>query len=175
MAELFLGESTNKVDAKSRVSIPAQFRRVLDEGDPSREAGARARVVITYGDPNKKFLECYTRTAFDQTARAILDLPRGSPERAALTTLVLGKAHETEVEPDGRLVLPAVVREKIGLALNSEAFFVGAGDTFQIWKPETHAATEKTRIDKWIGDQPADFDPLIYLDQFKRRDSAPGG
>lgn len=174
MAELFLGESLNKVDGKGRVSIPAPFRRVLDESDPTRDPGTRARVVINYGDPRKKYLECYSKTAFAETARAIMALPRGSQERAMLTDFVIAKSHETDIEPDGRLVLPAVVREKIGLGVNSEALFLGAGDTFHIWNPETHAAAEKAKHDKWLAERPDDFDPLIYLDQNRQRDAAPG-
>ncbi|MEO8529734.1 MAG: cell division/cell wall cluster transcriptional repressor MraZ [Deltaproteobacteria bacterium] len=175
MAELFLGVSLNKVDGKGRVSIPAPFRRVLDESDPTRDPGSRARVVINYGDPRKKFLNCYSKTAFAETAREIMALPRGSRERDILTDFIIAKSHETDIEPDGRLVLPAVVREKIGLGINAEALFLGAGDTFQIWHPETHAAAEKAKHDAWLNDQPEDFDPLIYLDQNRRRDAAAGG
>ncbi|MCK4861351.1 MAG: cell division/cell wall cluster transcriptional repressor MraZ, partial [Rhodobacteraceae bacterium] len=32
MARRFRGKSVHKVDAKGRVSIPASFRRVLEEG-----------------------------------------------------------------------------------------------------------------------------------------------
>ena len=35
MARRFRGESVHKVDAKGHVSIPAPFRRVLEEGDPN--------------------------------------------------------------------------------------------------------------------------------------------
>ena len=34
MARRFRGESVHKVDNKGRVSIPAPFRRILEEGDP---------------------------------------------------------------------------------------------------------------------------------------------
>ena len=30
----FRGEAENKVDAKGRISIPAPFRRILEEGAP---------------------------------------------------------------------------------------------------------------------------------------------
>ena len=174
MAELFLGESLNKVDGKGRVSIPAPFRRVLDESDPTRDPGSRARVVINYGDPRKNYLTCYSKTAFAEVARQIMDLPRGSRERDVLSSYILAKSHETDIEPDGRLVLPAVVRDKIGLAMPDEALFVGAGDTFQIWKPETHAEAEAAKLEKYLEAQPDDFDPLIYLDNHRRQTGAGG-
>ena len=42
MAGTFRGESLHKVDAKGRVSIPALFRRVLEEADPARSPGQMA-------------------------------------------------------------------------------------------------------------------------------------
>ena len=35
----FRGEAENKVDNKGRVSIPAAFRRILEEGDPDWSSG----------------------------------------------------------------------------------------------------------------------------------------
>ena len=35
----FRGESVHKVDQKGRVSVPASFRRVIEEGDPDWGAG----------------------------------------------------------------------------------------------------------------------------------------
>ena len=39
------------------------------------------------------------------------------------------------VDETGRIVLPARLRQKIGI--DGEAYFIAMGDTFQIWKPET--------------------------------------
>ena len=71
----------------------------------------------------------------------------------------------TTVDETGRLVLPQKLREKIGL--EGEAFFIAAGDTFQIWKPETYEAEELAKTEEWLDDLPEDFDPLIYLDKAK--------
>ena len=62
----------------------------------------------------------------------------------------------------GRLVLPAKLRAKIDL--DDEAFFIAAGDTFQIWKPETYETEELAKADAWLEGLPDDFDPLVYLD-----------
>jgi len=59
-------------------------------------------------------------------------------------------------------VLPAKLRQKIGL--ENEAFFIAAGDTFQVWKPETYEAEELSKTEEWLDELPDDFDPLIFLD-----------
>ena len=167
MSRRFRGESHHKVDAKGRVSIPASFRRVLEAGDPNWQPGGNPELVIVYGDHRRHFLECYTIAAIDDVDAKIDALPRGSQYRKILQRLYHGQSYPTNVDETGRLVLPAKLRAKIGL--EGEAFFIAAGDTFQIWKPETYETEELARTEAWLDDLPEDFDPLIYLDR------VPGG
>ncbi len=161
MARRFRGESHHKVDAKGRVSIPALFRRVLQAGDPDWHDGLNPNLVIVYGDHRRKFLECYTIEAIDEVDAQIANMQRGSVERRMLERLINGQSFPTNVDETGRLVLPAKLRQKIGL--DKEAFFIATGDTFQIWKPETYDAVETQRTEAWLEDQPEDFDPLSLL------------
>ncbi|KEO51482.1 hypothetical protein TP2_11350 [Thioclava pacifica DSM 10166] len=163
MAGMFIGEYTFKVDSKGRVSIPALFRRELEEGDPDRPNKERPRMVIVYGADTQKMLQVYTQAAFEALAADIAALPRGSKQRTILQRLVLSKSHPTEVDNDGRLVIPAPLRAKIGLS--TEAYFSGVGETFEIWNPETFAAADEANIDQWVEEQGEDFDPLSLLSQ----------
>lgn len=165
MVRRFRGESHLKVDGKGRVSIPALFRRVLEAGDPNWTEGLNPELVIVYGDHRRKFLECYTMEAIDEVDAKIAALPRGSMERKMLERMFHGQSYPTSVDETGRIVLPAKLRAKIGL--EDEAFFIAAGDTFQIWKPETYESEELARTEAWLDDLPEDFDPLIYLDSAK--------
>ncbi|WP_092366180.1 division/cell wall cluster transcriptional repressor MraZ [Cribrihabitans marinus] len=162
MARRFRGESHHKVDAKGRVSIPASFRRVLEAGDPNWHSGGNPDLVIVYGDHRRKYLECYTMEAIDEVDAKIDALPRGSMQRKMLQRLFHGQSFPTNVDETGRLVLPAKLRGKIGL--EGEAFFIAAGDTFQIWKPETYEAEELAATEEWLDELPEDFDPLQFLD-----------
>ncbi|KMW58082.1 Cell division protein MraZ [Candidatus Rhodobacter oscarellae] len=144
------------------MSIPAQFRRVLAAGDPNAD-GNDPEFVIVYGDHRRSYLECYTVEAIDEVDDQISALPRGSVERRMLERLFSGQSLSTNVDETGRLVLPAKLRQKIGL--DTEAFFIATGDTFQIWKPETYEAEEVSKTEAWLEDYPDDFDPLTLLDQ----------
>lgn len=165
MVRRFRGESHHKVDTKGRVSIPALFRRVIEAGDPNWTDGLHPELVIVYGDHRRKFLECYTMQAIDEVDAKIAALPRGSMERKMLERMFHGQSYPTTVDETGRIVLPAKLRAKIELV--DEAFFIAAGDTFQIWKPETYESEELSRTEAWLDDLPEDFDPLIYLDTAK--------
>ena len=165
MSRRFRGESHHKVDTKGRVSIPASFRRVLEAADPNWRDGNDPELVIVYGDHRRNYLDCYTMEAIDEVDAKIDALPRGSMERKMLQRLFHGQSLPTAVDETGRLVLPAKLRQKIDL--EGEAFFIAAGDTFQIWKPETYEAEEQSKTEAWLEDLPDDFDPLVYLDRAK--------
>ncbi|MBU2983254.1 division/cell wall cluster transcriptional repressor MraZ [Lentibacter algarum] len=163
MVRRFRGESHHKVDAKGRVSIPASFRRVLEASDPNWREGDTPELVIVYGDHRRAYLEVYTVEAINEVDDKIAKLGRGTPQRKLLQRLYQGQSLPTSVDDTGRLVLPQKLREKIGL--KNEAFFIAAGDTFQIWNPETYEQEELAKTEEWLDELPDDFDPLVYLDK----------
>lgn len=163
MARRFRGEFHQKVDSKGRMSIPASFRRVLEAGDPEWADGLNPQLVVLYGDHLRDSLHCYTIEAFMEIEDDILSLPRGSDERRYLSRTILGQSLTTDMDKDGRLVLPKRQRDKIGL--DEQVFFIAAGDHFQIWKPETYDDVEAGVVPEALTGQADDFDPLILLDQ----------
>ncbi|MBU2889368.1 division/cell wall cluster transcriptional repressor MraZ [Celeribacter halophilus] len=162
MVGMFIGEHTFKVDGKGRVSIPADFRRELELGDPLAAETGRPRMVIVYGHDKQKQLIVHTYEGYRALAADIARLPRGSEKRKIMERMILNRARPTEVDNDGRLVLPQPLRDKIGL--DGTAYFAGMGETFEIWKPETHEAVDAMISEKWLEEQGEDFDPLSLLD-----------
>jgi division/cell wall cluster transcriptional repressor MraZ len=81
------------------------------------------------------------------------DIPEGRPSRPwrevlvaaarqrdarAVTRFLFSSAFELERDSQGRVVLPAAIRDWAGLG--SEAVIVGAGDRVDIWSPEVWAS-----------------------------------
>ena len=163
MVRRFRGEFHQKVDGKGRVSIPASFRRVLENGDPSWSDGKAPEVVIVYGDHRRSYLECYTMDAAAEVDAKIANMPRGTMERRMLERLFNGQSLQTSIDDTGRIVLPAKLRAKIDI--DDEAYFIATGDTFQIWKTETFEAEEQSKTEAWLDEFPDDFDPLTLLDK----------
>ncbi len=161
MARKFRGESVNKVDGKGRVSIPAPFRRVLEENDPEWTEGLNPNLVLVYGDKSRKFFECFSMTAMADVDARIEALPRGSKNRRLLERMFSGQAQQMQVDETGRLVLSPSLRAKLNIV--DEAVFVASGDTFQIWEPKAYGANE-ARYEEWIDEFDEDFDPLTLLD-----------
>lgn len=161
MAHKFRGEATNKVDAKGRVSIPAQFRRVLEATDPDWAQGLNPNCVIVYGGASQNFLEVYTREAIAEVDAKISRLPRGSKPRRALENMFNAQSIDAQADETGRIVLSTQLRDKVGI--KGEAKFVAMGDTFQIWSAEAHSSRED-QIEDWIAEQGEDFELLELLD-----------
>jgi MraZ protein len=160
---MFIGEHTFKVDGKGRVSIPADFRHELTEGDPLAAASGRPRMVIVYGHTTQKQLIVYTFDGFKALAEEIRALPRGSKRRKIMERMILNLARTTELDNDGRFVLPQMLRDKI--QLDGNAYFAGMGETFEIWKPETFDEENAQFAEEWIEEMGPGADPLSLLDE----------
>jgi MraZ protein len=140
MTESFRGEFTQKVDGKARVSIPAPFRRALEAGDPAQGAGPR--VVIVYGG-DRQYLECYSVAEMARIERSIMRMPIGSRDRKYLERHMITLSQTVEIDTDGRIVLQAKAREKIGMTTlkdGVEAIFAGTLNKFQIWHRDAYDA-----------------------------------
>ena len=157
----FRGEFSQKVDGKGRMSIPADFRRVLEAGDPRYPEHPLPRMVVLYGPHLKNCLHAYTIDAMAEIEAGIQKLPRGSDARKKASRLILGKSWETEVDRDGRIVLPKERRLQIGLA--DDAMMVAMGDYFEIWNAATFHAEETAEIDSFLSEMPDGFDPLSLI------------
>jgi MraZ protein len=138
VARPFRGESVHKVDQKGRVSVPAPFRRVLEEGDPDWGAGQNPTFVLIYGMPGSTCLEGYTVEGANALNDKIARLPSFSDQRKVMERLLNTQSIYAQVDENGRIVLPQRLREKFGL--ETDAYFAGMGTHFQIWSPAAYEA-----------------------------------
>ncbi|HRO14445.1 MAG TPA: division/cell wall cluster transcriptional repressor MraZ [Paracoccus sp. (in: a-proteobacteria)] len=161
MARRFRGSEEVRVDAKGRISIPAKFRRVFESCDPDWETGRRPQLVIVYGRDDWRHLELYTIEAIEEIDAQIDLMQRGSPERRLLESIMHGAAEEAEIDPDGRLLLPQKLREKIGL--DDRAFFIASGDYLKLWRPEAYAEAEGDAVEALVASFEPGFDPRSLL------------
>ena len=147
MSRTLWGIFDHKVDQKGRVSVPADYRRVIEAGDPSFGQGRRPQLAIVYG-LDDDYLVGYTIEEITKYEERIGKM-RNSPLKRQLVRRLISKSFRTEIDNDGRLVLPQERREQ--LKLEGEVTFVGALGTFQMWRPDTYLASEAAD-DAAIGD-----------------------
>ena len=163
----FTGEYQQKVDGKGRMSIPADFRRVLEAGDPAaKEAGNLPGVYILYGPHLKGRLVAHTVESFSAIAAAIAAIQPKSQDEARQKRLaqvsLLGHAVRLDLDRDGRVVLPLRQREKIGLT-EGEVVYLGLGDTFEVWPAATYASEVNASLARELEALGPDFDPMAAI------------
>ena len=162
MLQSFTGEFTQQVDGKGRMSVPASFRRVLEANDPDWTEGLPVRLYLNYGAHLKQNLRIYSVRALSRIADRIASLPEGSELQIRLNRLYLGQSEELTVDKDGRLVMPAKRREKLGL-VEGETTLMGLGSYFEVWKSETYEATVADDTEDWLAENAAGVDPLSLI------------
>ena len=62
------------------MSIPSDFRRVLEANDPAWTDGLSPSLYLLYGDHLTDRLEAYTVAAFDQIAQQIMSIRPTTPD-----------------------------------------------------------------------------------------------
>lgn len=131
--QLFLSNSTNRIDRKGRVSVPAQFRAVLSaQNSPGQ--------VVLFPSRDAKAVEGCSLSWIERLSDSVDDPDIDPDEREAIEVLVIAKVQMLQVDPDGRIVVP---EELIGYAgFGEQVAFVGRRHTFQMWDPATLAAYE---------------------------------
>jgi MraZ protein len=122
---LFLSTFINKIDAKGRVSVPAQFRVSLASQDFSG--------IIIYESFINDCIEGCDLNRIKALSDSIDNLDPFSEERDAFATAILGSAIQLAFDSDGRVILPQILIKKA--EIKDQAVFVGKGSTFEIWQP----------------------------------------
>jgi MraZ protein len=132
----FLGTHQNRLDAKGRVSVPAQFRSALKNG------GETATQLVLRPSHQHPCIEAWPAPVFAALAEPLNRLEMFSPAHEDLSAALYADAFPVESDKEGRIVLPDHLVSHAGL--QDTVVFMGLGRTFQIWEP---AAAERRRAE----------------------------
>ena len=124
----FVGSYENKVDIKSRVSLPSHFRDVLNI--------KKSNTFYIFPSPNKDCLEAGGQDLIDVIIHSIEEnAPMFSNEEETFN-YIIANARPFSFDSTGRFVLP---EEFSSFAkISTSAMFVGSGRRFQIWNPDNY-------------------------------------
>ena len=135
---VFLSTYVNKVDRKGRVSVPAEFRKVL--------AGQAYQGVVVFKSLQYPALEACSAEHMDQLSDSLEALDLTNEEYEVYETTIFGGSVQLAFDGEGRIVLPPHLCAFANIG--EEAAFVGRRKTFQIWEPAALAAHEDSMRDK---------------------------
>lgn len=116
---MLIGQFEHNVDAKGRINFPAKFRE--DMGD---------RFIVTKGLDN--CVAVYSMEEWQRREERFKALPDSKSRQ--LKRFFFASATVVEPDKQGRIVLPAVLREYAGLT--RDVVVIGASDRAEIWNAE---------------------------------------
>lgn len=115
---MLMGEYTHSMDAKGRVSLPADFRVALGDS-----------FVITKGLDNCLFV--YGPEEWQRLSEKLAKLPISKAEVRSFVRFFFAGARETECDKQGRFLVPANLRSYA--KLDKEAVLIGVSNRVEIW------------------------------------------
>lgn len=141
MERFFAGEFAHVLDEKGRLAIPAKFRGRFKEG-----------AVVTRW--TGECLAIFPADEWEQINAQIRERPRTDPVVQQFVHFLVASAQETEPDGQGRIVIPAHLRQYAGL--RNEALVIGASRNLEVWEPERWR-TRLEQVESSIGERLADL------------------
>ena len=129
---LFMDTVLNKVDAKGRVSLPADYRAIVKDTESE---------IVCYRSLSAPCIEGCLENLLDKLACDMEDsLDFFSQKQDDLTNLIFGDAKRYPFDSTGRIMLSEKLLKHA--EITDSAVFVGKGRKFQIWNPQNWAKEE---------------------------------
>ncbi len=126
---LFTGTFENKVDKKGRVSLPANYRDLLESTINNS--------FYIFPSPNINALEACDEEFMQRVADSIEDQADIFSEQEDALSYIISNAKHVSYDSTGRFVLPSEFSNFANI--NDKATFVGMASRFQIWSPDIYA------------------------------------
>jgi len=135
----FLGNITNKIDAKGRVSVPAHFRSIIQKAGHAELYALRSLHLpaLDVGGP-----ELLSR--FDKRLESEDPFAETADD---MSFYLHADGGFLKLDGEGRITITDFIREHTGVS--SDVTFAGANTHFQMWHPdrfEAHRTTVRERL-----------------------------
>ena len=130
----FVGRYEHSLDTKGRVILPAKFRGAFDQGG--------------YLTQNREgCLALWTPGEFERQMAGMQERSEGSRANRNRARLWAASSHEVEIDRQGRMPIPAHLREFA--TLEGDVLVHGSIDRVELWNPA--AWEERVRPDeRWL-------------------------
>jgi MraZ protein len=136
---VFRGINGVNIDAKGRVVVPTRYReRLLQDNQNS--------VVLTI-DTEERCLLLYPLLEWEEIEKKLAALPSFNLAARRIQRLLIGHATDIEIDNQGRILLPPLLREYA--SLEKRVVLVGQGKKFELWS-EIHWERSRSR---WIQEE----------------------
>ena len=134
---IFRGINNLALDTKGRMAMPARYRERLMET-------CGGRLVVTVD--RDRCLLVYPLHEWEIIESQLVNLPSLNKQARLLQRLLIGYATEMELDSQGRILMPNMLREYA--QLDKKIVLIGQGKKFEIWDEQSWNENQST----WLTD-----------------------
>lgn len=120
---MFRGISNLNSDPKGRIAIPTKYREEIKS-----EHEGKMILTVDHGD---RCLVLYPMEKWLGTEQALMGMPNIDPDVKSMKRLIMGYATDVKMDDQGRIILPAPLRDYAGMG--KKVVMIGQGDKFELW------------------------------------------
>lgn len=132
---MFIGEYQHSVDGKGRLVLPSKFRAGLADGS-----------VVTKGQEGCLYV--LPLTQWQDMAAEVSALPLTDKRGRNWGRIFFGSSEELSVDKQGRVMLPASLRQWAGLT--DKVAVLGVNTRIELWDPEAWSTYLADREDEYV-------------------------
>jgi MraZ protein len=148
----FRGINNLTLDTKGRMAMPSRYRDRLLEG-------CGGRLIVTVDRDH--CLLVYPLPEWEIIESKLVELPSLNKQARLLQRLLIGYATECEMDGQGRILVPPMLREFAGL--KKKIVLIGQGKKFEIWDETAWDNSQEAWIESVQNDEgelPASLEDL---------------
>ncbi|MEE9452595.1 MAG: division/cell wall cluster transcriptional repressor MraZ [Gammaproteobacteria bacterium] len=135
---MFRGISSVNLDDRGRLAIPTRYRQPL-QGDYN------GQLIVTI-DTEARCLLLYPLAIWETIEAKLQDLPSFNPAARRIQRLLIGHATDLEIDAQGRILLPALLRDYA--ELKQTIVLIGQAKKFEIWDEQAW----QHRREQWLAE-----------------------
>lgn len=133
----FRGINSVNIDAKGRMAIPKKYRDSIAEASDNQ--------LVATIDLHSPCLLIYTLDEWEVIERKLMALPNVDSQARLYQRLLLGHASEVEIDSQGRILLPSLLRDHANIG--KPAILLGQGNKFELWSQESWDANRPDMLE----------------------------
>ena len=142
---MFRGINSISIDGKGRLAVPTRYRDALGQD--------RASLVVTI-DTEETCLLLYPASQWQVIEDNLQRLPSFNPAARRIQRLLIGHATDVELDGNGRVLLPPLLRDYA--KLQKKVVMIGQGNKFEVWDESIWLS----RREKWLAEESSENDGL---------------
>ena len=143
---MFRGINTITIDTKGRLAIPTRYRSALSGEE-------KVPLVVTI-DTEETCLLLYTAVEWQIIENNLQKLPSFNAAARRIQRLLIGHATDVELDGNGRVLLPTVLRNYA--QLEKDVVMIGQGNKFEVWSQMLW----ETKREQWLAAEASKSDSL---------------